>query len=240
MKPEFYTESTEITEEEHGDRRQGEHKAAPIAYPASGPRSAVPAFTRICVDLWLICSALLPRVSLSRSEEPAMPKALYLNHVTLIVDNLEKAAAFYEQELGLEPLPAYKFDYPAAFFRINDTQQLHVTEWKDTPSFRGHACLRVDDFAGAFRRFKELRIIDTSPWGKVRKLPDGTLQMFIRDPAGNLVELSSPPGACADESFLADAELCEQAPGAYVSGRADARGPQSDTASLYHTQKARE
>jgi catechol 2,3-dioxygenase-like lactoylglutathione lyase family enzyme len=176
----------------------------------------------------------------AKSEEPDMPKALYLNHVTLIVDNLEKAAAFYEHELGLEPLPAYKFDYPAAFFKINDTQQLHVTEWKDTPSFRGHACLRVDDFAAAFCRFKQLGIIDTAPWGKVRKLPDGTFQMFIRDPAGNLVELSAPPGSCADESFLADTDLCQQSAGAYVSGRADARGLQSDTASLYHTDKARE
>jgi catechol 2,3-dioxygenase-like lactoylglutathione lyase family enzyme len=165
---------------------------------------------------------------------------MYLNHVTLIVDNLEKAAAFYEKELGLEPLPAYKFDYPAAFFKINDTQQLHVTEWKDTPSFRGHACLRVDDFGAAFARFKQLGVIDTRPWGKVRKLPDGTLQMFIRDPAGNLVELSAPPGSRVDPSIFADAELCQQETGAYVSGRGDARGLQSDDASLYHTEKARE
>jgi len=35
-----------------------------------------------------------------------MPRATHINHVTLIVDDLAKAAAFYEQELGLEPLPA--------------------------------------------------------------------------------------------------------------------------------------
>lgn len=168
-----------------------------------------------------------------------MARALYINHVTLIVDNLEKAAAFYEKELGLEPLPAYKFDYPAAFFKINDTQQLHVTEWEDTPSFRGHACLRVDDFAAAFRRFKQLGIIDTKPWGKVRKLPDGTFQMFIRDPAGNLVEISAPPGSPVDESIFTDADLCQQGAGAFVSGRGDARGPQSEEASLYHSEKSR-
>ena len=168
-----------------------------------------------------------------------MPRALYLNHVTLVVDNLEKAAAFYEKELGLEPLPAYKFDYPAAFFKLNDTQQLHVTEWEDTPSFRGHACLRVDDFAAAFRRFRDLDIIDIRPWGKVRKLPDGTFQMFIRDPAGNLIELSAPPGSPVDESIFADAERCQQQVGAFVSGRGDARGLQSDDASLYHSEKSR-
>lgn len=169
-----------------------------------------------------------------------MPRAVFINHITLIVDNLEKAAAFYEKELGLEPLPAYKFDYPAAFFKINETQQLHVTEWEDTPSFRGHVCLRVDDFAGAFRRFKTLGIIDVRPWGKVRKLPDGTFQMFIRDPAGNLVEISAPPGAPVDESIMSDVDLCQQQTGAYVSGRGDARGLQADNASLYHSDKARE
>ena len=163
-----------------------------------------------------------------------MPRALAINHITLIVNDLDQAAAFYRDEFGLEPLPAYKFDYPAAFFRINDTQQLHVTEWEDTASFRGHVCLAVDDFTAAFRRFKELGIIDTAPWGRVRRLPDGTHQMFIRDPSGNLVEVSAPPGAPVDPAIFADSDLCEPDAGAYQSGRNDARGLQSDDATLYH------
>jgi len=169
-----------------------------------------------------------------------MPRATHINHVTLIVDDLAKAAAFYEQELGLEPLPAYKFDYPAAFFKMNDTQQLHVTEWEDTPSFRGHACLRVDDWEGAFRRYRDLGIIDVKPWGRARRLPDGTLQMFIRDPSGNLIEISAPPGTRVSDEIFRDEELCEAKPGAYVSKRNDARGPQSDDATLYHSDESRE
>ena len=96
---------------------------------------------------------------------------------------------------------------------------------------------RVSDWTAAFRRFKELGIIDVKPWGKVRKLPDGTYQMFIRDPAGNLLEISAPPGAAVDESIFGADELCEAATGAYVSGRGDARGMQSDDASLYHGKK---
>lgn len=163
-----------------------------------------------------------------------MPRATEINHVTLIVDKLEPAAAFYENELGLEPLPAYKFDYPAAFFKVNETQQLHVTEWEDKPSYRGHVCLRVADWMAAFRRFKELGIIDITPWGKVRKLPDGTLQMFIRDPSGNLVEISAPPGSDVDDSIFATDDLCQTETGAYLSERDDARGLQSEDASLYH------
>ncbi len=160
-----------------------------------------------------------------------MARALKINHVTLIVDNLEKAGAFYENELGLEPLPAFNFDYPVMFFKFNDQQQLHISEWEDANSFRGHICVQIDDFNSLFKRVKELGIIDINPWGKVRKLPDGAMQMFIRDPSGNLVEISSQPGSPVDPAILED-ELYEE--GLYVSGRNDFRGYKSDDATLYH------
>lgn len=160
-----------------------------------------------------------------------MPRAVKINHVTLIVNNLEKAGAFYQNELGLEPLPAFHFDYPVMFFKFNEEQQLHLSEWQDTPSFRGHICVQVDDFNSIFFRMKELNVIDTKPWGKVRRLPDGAMQMFVRDPAGNLVELSSKPGSDIDPAIFND-ELYEE--GLYVSNRNDFRGERSDDATLYH------
>lgn len=162
-----------------------------------------------------------------------MAKALKINHVTLIVDNLEKAGHFYQHELGLEPLAAFRFDYPVMFFKFNEEQQLHISEWEDKTSFRGHVCVQVDDFSSLFFRMKALNIIDINPWGKVRKLPDGAMQMFVRDPAGNLVEISSIPGAEVDPRIFTD-ELYEE--GLYVSNRNDFRGYRSDDATLYHNQ----
>jgi catechol 2,3-dioxygenase-like lactoylglutathione lyase family enzyme len=160
-----------------------------------------------------------------------MARALKINHVTLIVDNLEKAGEFYQNELGLEPLAAFRFDYPVMFFKFNDEQQLHLSEWEDTTSFRGHICVQVDDFNSIFFRMKELNVIDVKPWGKVRQLPDGAMQMFVRDPAGNLVEISSTPGSEVDPSIFKD-EFYEE--GLYVSNRNDFRGYRSDNATLYH------
>jgi lactoylglutathione lyase len=162
-----------------------------------------------------------------------MAKITQINHVTLIVDQLEPAAEFYEKELGLEVIPAFLFDYPTAFFKINETQQLHLTEWKDKVSFRGHICVQVDDFNAIFKRMKALGIIDITPWGKVRQLPDGAMQMFVRDPSGNLVEISSPPDFKdqLDPSIFKD-ELYQE--GIYVSGRNDFRGYKSENATLYH------
>ncbi|MEM6347842.1 MAG: VOC family protein [Bacteroidota bacterium] len=153
-----------------------------------------------------------------------------INHVTLIVNNLEETAEFYENELGLEPIPAFVFDYPTAFFKVTETQQLHLSEWEDKMSFRGHVCFKVDNFNELFWRFKEQGIIDDKPWGKVRQLTDGAMQMFIRDPSGNLVEISSL-GDPVDPKIFED-ELYKE--GLYVSGRNDFRGYKSEDATLYH------
>lgn len=164
-----------------------------------------------------------------------MGKVLQIHHVTLVVDDLERARGFYENELGLEPLPVFNLDFPAQFYRVNETQQVHVTEWEDVMSFRGHVCLQVDDFNAVFYRMKELGAIDARPWGRVRRLPDGAMQMFIRDPAGNLIEISCAPGAPIDDAIFED-ELVEPGVGVYVSRRDDARGLRGDTATLYHSE----
>ncbi len=160
-----------------------------------------------------------------------MPKITSINHVTLIVDDLEKSAKFYELELGLEPLAAFIFDYPTAFFKINDAQQLHLSEWEDAQSLRGHVCLNTDNFNELFKRFKAMDIIDLKAWGGIKKMPDGSMQMFVRDPSDNLVELISNPGSEIDPAIFED-ELFQE--GIYVSGRNDFRGYKGEHATLHH------
>ena len=156
-----------------------------------------------------------------------------INHVTLIVDNLEAARDFYTNVLNLEELPALNFDYPVMFYKINDRQQLHLSEWEDTPSFRGHLAVQVEDFTACWRKFKQLGIIDVSPWGKARQLKDGTMQMFVRDPSGNLIEISDPNGAKIGDEVRQD-DLFDNSGDVFVSGRGDARGVRGENATLYH------
>lgn len=146
-----------------------------------------------------------------------------IHHVTVIVDDLDKACDFYEQVLGLEPVNMVPLDFPAQFYKIGERQQLHVTEWPDVHSFRGHLCLQVDDFMSVYRKGKALDILDTGPWGKTRMLPDGAMQMFLRDPAGNLVEVSCKPGTPVDAEVFADPQVASE-PEVFVSGRNDPRG----------------
>lgn len=61
------------------------------------------------------------------------------------------------------------------------------------PSFRGHFCVEVRDFNAVFARMVELDILETEAWGRIRELPGGRIQFYVRDPAGNLVEITSRP-----------------------------------------------
>lgn len=157
---------------------------------------------------------------------------MIINHVTLIVDQLETAAKFYEEELGLEPVAAFVFDYPTAFFKFPNGQQLHLSEWKDQQSFRGHLCLTIDNWSEMFHRMKALGIIDLEPWGNVRQLQKGVMQMFVRDPSGNLIEFVSKPEYAdrIDPTILEDDFYKE---GLYISGRNDFRGYKAENATLY-------
>ena len=130
-----------------------------------------------------------------------------IHHVTLMVNDLAAARAFYVREFGFTERKVEGLDYPGAFLIINDGQELHLAELPDgEPSFRGHFCLRVADFSAVFHRMKQLGIIDVQAWGRIRELPGGSLQLYLRDPAGNLVEITSEPEdrAGIDPAIFAD------------------------------------
>jgi len=137
-----------------------------------------------------------------------------LHHVNVNVDNLDAAVAFYRDVIGL-PLDATPDQgFRSQFFRLGATQQIHMNEIADSHQFRGHFCIVAPDFPAVFRRAKQAGAIDCKPWGRVRRLPSGAMQMFVRDPAGNLVEISSARDAVIDPALFAD-ELVEPKPGTY-------------------------
>jgi lactoylglutathione lyase len=126
-----------------------------------------------------------------------------IHHVNVMVDDLDAADAFYGDVLGLERVPAPELGFPTKFFKVNDLQELHVNELDDDKPERAHFCLRVPDFDATFAKAHESGIIETETWGNVRRLPTGVMQCFVRDPAGNLIELSTTPGQPVDPSMFA-------------------------------------
>ena len=139
----------------------------------------------------------------------------HIHHINVNVDDLETAVPFYRDVLGLALDPTPEQGMASQFFRINDRQQIHMNVLADARAYRGHFCLEVPDFEGVFARAKAAGAIDTEPWGLVRALPNGKMQMFVRDPHGNLIEIASRPGAEIDPALFED-ELVESERGIYI------------------------
>ena len=115
-----------------------------------------------------------------------------LNHVSVVAADLEASKRFYVDELGLEPLPTPDFGFPVAWLRAGDCQ-VHLFERPGVPPSHAHFGLEITEFMRVYRRMKELGALDHVTFGNAMyELPGGGIQMYVRDPAGNLVELDHP------------------------------------------------
>lgn len=144
-------------------------------------------------------------------------RATGINHVSISAPDLEASVRFYAEVFGMERLPAPTFPgQPVAWLRLGD-QQLHLFQREvDAPQFH-HLGIDVDDFQAAYVKLRELGITDdTTFMGGVIELPGGEAQMYLRDPAGNLVEVDCPDASTLDRSVVTDivrlADVVEQGP----------------------------
>ena len=125
--------------------------------------------------------------------------AISINHVSIHAKDLEKSAAFYGQLFGMQRIATPTFAFPVAWLRLGG-QQLHLFVRADAraPRFH-HVGLNVDDFDVVYWRAREQRLRDDSAFfSGMYELPDGSAQMYLRDPAGNLVEVDWPDARTLD------------------------------------------
>jgi YD repeat-containing protein len=128
-----------------------------------------------------------------------------INHVSVHAIDLDESVAFYEQVLGMECIATPKFAFPEQWLRL-DGQQLHlfVREGARAPTFH-HVGLNVDDFEAVFWCAREQGLRDESTFfSGMYELPDGAVQMFLRDPAGNLIEIDWPDARTLDPRIRAE------------------------------------
>ena len=127
-----------------------------------------------------------------------MPRAVGLNHVSVVARDLEESVRFYVDVLGLEPVPTPDFGFPVQWLQAGE-RQVHVFERPDEPPANAHLALEVDDIVAVYERASALGILDRTFGYAIAELPGGEAQLYLRDPAGNLVELDHPDGAGARE-----------------------------------------
>lgn len=131
--------------------------------------------------------------------------ALGVNHVSVHANDLEESARFYEELFGMRRLPTAKFEGPVLWLALGD-QQLHLFERTDVEAPRAHhVAIDVDDFGAVYREAQRRGILDGETWAeRARYHPAGWAQMYIRDPAGNLVEIDWPDVSTLDPDVAAE------------------------------------
>jgi catechol 2,3-dioxygenase-like lactoylglutathione lyase family enzyme len=131
-------------------------------------------------------------------------RATGFNHVSIHAIRLEESVRFYEEIFAMEKIPTYNFAFPVQYLRLGDLQ-LHLFQREAPAPVYHHIGINVDDFEGAYRRAHELGILDSQAFFEdIYELPDGSVQMYIRDPAGNLVEVDWPDATTLDRTALPD------------------------------------
>ena len=134
--------------------------------------------------------------------ETSLVRATRFNHVSISAVDMEESLRFYTEVFGLERIPSPDFSGHVEWLRLGD-QQLHLFLDDGSAPERHHISLDVDDFEAAFLKAKELGILEERTFGaSVRELNDGAVQMYLRDPAGNLVEVDWPDVTTLDRSVV--------------------------------------
>jgi lactoylglutathione lyase len=128
-------------------------------------------------------------------------RATGFTHVSIHARDLEESVRFYTDVFGMRRIPSPDFpDMEVEWLEAGEVQ-LHVFK-RDVaaPDFH-HVGFDVDDFEAAYRAACERELFDGGE-PHVRELNDGALQMYLRDPAGNLVEVNWPDASTIDRSVV--------------------------------------
>ena len=117
-------------------------------------------------------------------------RATGFTHVSIGARDVEESARFYKDFFGMEEVPSPEFSGPVRWLRVGGLQ-LHLFHDEGPAPVGHHFALDVDDFEEAFRRAAETGVrVEGGNYSTVRELPDGAVQMYLRDPSGNLVEVN--------------------------------------------------
>jgi YD repeat-containing protein len=129
-------------------------------------------------------------------------RATRFNHVSIHAVDMEQSLQFYTEVLGMEHVPSPDFGHRVEWLRLGD-QQLHLF-LRETPAPEFHHIgLDVDDFESAYLMARQRGLLDDETFTPtVRELNDGSVQMYLRDPAGNLVEIDWPDVTTLDRAVV--------------------------------------
>jgi catechol 2,3-dioxygenase-like lactoylglutathione lyase family enzyme/uncharacterized protein YunC (DUF1805 family) len=151
---------------------------------------------------------LMLRASKATPEPPAAApqvsgiRVQAIDHVTLVVKDLEHSRRFYVNVLGMREVPRPAFSFAGLWFQAGTTQIHLILEFSGSgpagnlapehlrTSRSQHVAFAVEDAAAAVPHLTERGV---PILGAPKARPDGYIQVYVTDPDGHVVELCSPP-----------------------------------------------
>jgi catechol 2,3-dioxygenase-like lactoylglutathione lyase family enzyme len=138
-------------------------------------------------------------------------RATRFNHVSVPSPDLENSAQFYEDMFGMTRIETPNFGFNVLWLKLGD-QQLHLFQLPDPAHRYAHFGLDVTDFDAVYDRAKAKGVLTADAFNKhyLFETPFGQMQMYIRDPFGNLIEVNWPDANTIRADIRADAKKLVQ------------------------------
>ena len=126
-----------------------------------------------------------------------------INHVSVHARDLQESTDFYAELAGATPIATPNFGGEVRWLGLGDTQ-LHLFRRDLEPSSRHHFAIAVDDIEAAYRAAERRGALDRTTYrNHLIELPGDIVQLYVRDPAGNLVELNAVGASALPEDLRA-------------------------------------
>lgn len=123
---------------------------------------------------------------------PTMSTVSRINHVSVNAKDLAVSVDFYVDIFKAEPLATPNFGVPVQWLGLGESQ-IHLFEVDVDPLSHHHFALTVHELEPVYRRAEARGAFDHEAFGNhLVELPGDMAQTYLRDPAGNLIELDTP------------------------------------------------
>jgi catechol 2,3-dioxygenase-like lactoylglutathione lyase family enzyme len=125
----------------------------------------------------------------SATRKKGTPVSLRINHVSVNALDLKRSTDFYVDLLGAEPIATPNFGIPVQWLALGRTQ-LHLFERDLRPTSHHHFGVTVDDVEPVYRAAERWDAFDDEAFRHhLVELPGDIVQLYVRDPARNLLEI---------------------------------------------------
>ncbi len=124
-----------------------------------------------------------------------------INHVSVHANDLQESVRFYVELLDAIPLDTPNFGVPVQWLALGESQ-LHVFERPGEPLPFHHFAITVEDLEPVYTRAEAMGAFERARYKHhIIELPGDIAQTYVRDPAGNIMEIDTPGASRLPEAL---------------------------------------